>query len=210
MNKPNFEIEKKLWNDHKFIVGIDETGTGSAIGSLCVAGIVFPTNMSENELPKDLKDSKKLSAKKREKIFDEIMKKALFVKVVFGSCEEIDETNVLKTNLRCMTSIIESLNPDFILIDGIHSPGICNAENSKTIIRGDNLSSTIAAASIVAKVSRDRYVKKLVIENPELEKYGIGNNMGYLSSQHRNALDIHGRTKLHRQSYKYKWNKVHS
>lgn len=208
MELPNFAHESSLWTENKkYVVGIDETGYGSAVGSLCVAGVMFPPDMSEKDLPAGLRDSKKLSPTKREKMFDEIMNSAISVKVVFGTAEEIDSTNVLTTNMKCMESILKTMEPavDFALIDGCRKPSTCTLDNSKTIIGGDNISASIAAASVVAKVTRDNYVKKLVEDNPELLKYGIDKNMGYLSAGHRRALDEYGRTPFHRQSYKYKW-----
>jgi len=206
------DIRKNL-KDNEFVLGLDEVGYGSAVGPLCVAGVILPNdkNVFNDLIKAGVKDSKKLSPKKREILAEKIKDVALTVIVEFGSVEDIDTLNVLKTNMNLMTKIINKITPEptIILIDGIHKPAeMKNQKTVKTIPKGDGKSLTIAAASIIAKVTRDSYMKDLVNENrKELEFYGVEKNMGYLSREHRDALDHHGRSKFHRQSYKYKWQK---
>lgn len=198
-------LEKNLWKQgYKWIAGCDEVGRGSLYGSVCTATVIFPANSTQEELPK-VKDSKKLTPKQREKLYDEIMEKALAVKVTWGSAERIDEINVLEATLECMTQVINEIDvkPDYVLIDGDKLPKNCTIP-MQTVIKGDDRSLTIAAASIIAKVSRDRLMKKLVQEDPELAKYGIHENMGYGSLMHRKALTLHGSTPGHRKSFKWK------
>lgn len=199
------ENETKLWNQgYRYILGTDECGRGSLIGPVCVAAVVFPMNSTEEELPK-ARDSKTLTPKQREKLYHEILEKAVAVKVVWGSAERIDEINILRATLECMTQAINEIQPqpDYCLIDGNQLPKNCTLP-MKTVIKGDDRSLTIAAASIIAKVSRDKLMGQMVLEHPELEKYGIHTNMGYGSLQHRTALTQHGSTPWHRRSFKWK------
>lgn len=210
-HRPDFALERTFWSeapqDANHVLGIDETGYGSAVGSLCVAGVMFPPNMKESELPAGLRDSKKMSDSQRRRVYQDILDKASAVFVEFGSLEEIDATNVLATNLRCMQSIMERASPKpcHVLIDGNRRPKGCQGCEITTVVKGDSVSASIAAASVVAKVSRDDYVMQLAADHPELQVYQIAKNKGYLSEQHRKALDEQGRTPWHRQSYKYGW-----
>jgi ribonuclease HII len=126
-----------------------------------------------------------------------------------GHQQEIEDTNVLLTNLNCMKQIIENISPvpNYVLVDGLHAPKqLINKEiGIETMVKGDSLSASIAAASIVAKVTRDRQMVDLEQNYPELEPYHIGKNKGYLSAEHRQALEEHGRSPFHRKTYKYKW-----
>jgi len=199
-------IEQKLWKEgYQYILGIDEVGLGSAVGGIVIAGVIWPTNMDVSKLPNKLTDSKKLTPRQRDLLFDQIHEIALGVITWEGSQKEIEETNVLVTNLTCMQQIIENIKPtpDYVLVDGIHAPK--STVGIETIVKGDSKSASIAAASIIAKVTRDRMMVQLEKNHPELEAYEIGKNKGYLSLNHRKALDEHGRSSFHRKTYKYKW-----
>jgi ribonuclease HII len=203
--KDRLKLEKELWGTgYQFVCGTDEVGRGSLFGSVCIAAVIFPSNSTEQELPK-ARDSKKLTLKQREKLYNEILEKALAVKVVWGSAERIDEINILQATLECMTQAIHEIEPapDYCLVDGNQLPKNCTIP-MQTVIKGDDKSLSIAAASIVAKVSRDRLMVEIVQEHPELEKYGIHKNMGYPATAHRTALTQHGPSPWHRSSFKWK------
>lgn len=204
---PTLAMERKLWADGcKNVIGIDETGYGSALGPLYVAAVGFPVDMAFEDLPVGLNDSKKLTPRKREDLYSRILEKAAVCMVVSADPEAIDEHNVLRANMQCMDRIYDSLKPDFVLVDGINRPKTWDDAMSSCVVRGDSKSVSIAAASIVAKVERDRYMHELCDKYPDLDvRYGARSNKGYLSKVHMEGLDEWGRTKFHRQSYKYKW-----
>lgn len=196
--------------ENKYVLGIDEAGYGSAVGDFCVAGVILPETV---DLP-NVRDSKKMSASQREKAFDEIQRQAIAIKVVFAKQDAIETSNVLAVNMDCMADIIATISPTprLVIVDGSRKPKIISLRQPRppivaTLVGGDNKSLSVAAASIVAKVSRDNYIKQLVKDHPELERYGVDSNMGYLSIKHRDALDQYGRTRHHRSTYKYKWQK---
>ncbi len=197
-------FEKLLWDEgYKYICGVDEVGRGCLYGSVCVAAVIFPANKTLEELPK-VKDSKKLSPKQREKLYDEILEKALAVHVIFASAQEVDNVNILQATLSCMSKALDKIRPrpDYCLIDGNVMPQ--TDIPGKTVIKGDDRSLTIAAASIIAKVSRDRQMVACVLANPALAKYGIDKNNGYGSLLHRQALTRYGPSEDHRRSFKWK------
>jgi len=201
-----FNREEELWDQgYNHVLGLDEVGIGSAVGSIMVAGVIWSTNMHSSELPKKLTDSKKLTPKQRNILYDQIYENAAAVLTWEGHQQQIEDTNVLLTQLHCMKQIIENISPvpDYVLVDGLHAP--TTSINIETMVKGDSKSASIAAASIVAKVTRDRQMVDLEQNYPELALYQIGNNKGYLSAEHRKALDEHGRSAFHRKTYKYKW-----
>ena len=176
-----------------YILGIDETGYGSGVGDLCVAGVVFSQEILRSPLSQQIKDSKKLSKKRRLELYQKILKEADAVYVEFGRQEDIDspESNILLVNMTCMKKIIEAASkktsdqinyspPSFILIDGARvplllssSPGEPSHQHIHSIVKGDARSICIGAASIVAKVERDAYIANLVEKNPVLQKYDV-------------------------------------
>ncbi len=200
-------LEKALWKQGYInVIGTDEVGRGALYGPVCVAAVIFKANSTEAELPK-AKDSKKLTPKRREILYNEIMEKALAVKVTWASAERVDEINILQATLECMTQAILEIDvkADYALIDGNQVPkNVPKDIPMQTVIKGDDRSLSIAAASIIAKVSRDRLMKEIVQEHPELAKYGIHENKGYGSVLHRKALTLYGSTPGHRQSFKWK------
>ena len=202
LDKLNKEIERtenmkkyeKEYSDYALICGIDEVGRGPLAGPV-VAGAVI--------LPKDcdilyLNDSKQLSEKKREELYDVIMEKAVGVGIGFNNPKRIDSINILNATYEAMTFAISQLpqKPDILLNDAVKIPGV--SIKQVPIIKGDAKSISIAAASIVAKVTRDRLMIKYDSVYPE---YGFASNKGYGSASHIEALKKYGPTPIHRRSF---------
>jgi len=190
----SMKMYERQYAECSYICGIDEAGRGPLAGPV-VAGAVI--------LPKDceilyLNDSKKLSAKKREVLYDEIMEKAVAVGIGMASPARIDEINILQATYEAMRSAITQLGviPDILLNDAVTIPQVTIPQ--VPIIKGDAKSASIAAASILAKVTRDR----LMVQYDEvLPGYGFGQNKGYGSKEHIQALQKLGPTPIHRQSF---------
>lgn len=190
----SMKMYERQYAECSYICGIDEAGRGPLAGPV-VAGAVI--------LPKDceilyLNDSKKLSAKKREVLYDEIMEKAIAVGIGMASPARIDEINILQATYEAMRSAIAQLGviPDILLNDAVTIPQVTIPQ--VPIIKGDAKSVSIAAASILAKVTRDR----LMVQYDEvLPGYGFGQNKGYGSKEHIQALQKLGSTPIHRQSF---------
>lgn len=177
-----------------YVCGIDEVGRGPFAGPV-VAGAVI--------LPKDcdilyINDSKKLSEKKREELYGEIMEKAIAVQVGYASPARIDEINILQATYEAMREAVSKLTitPQVLLNDAVTIPGITIPQ--VPIIKGDAKSVSIAAASIVAKVTRDRLMREYDKIMPE---YGFASNKGYGSKEHIEALRMYGATPIHRKSF---------
>ncbi len=184
-----------LYDSLGYICGIDEVGRGPFAGPV-VAGAVI--------LPKDCKilyinDSKKLSEKKREELYDVIMREAVSVGLGYVGPERIDEINILQATYEAMREAVSKLNPrpDVLLNDAVIIPGINDIKQVK-IIKGDAKSISIGAASIVAKVTRDRLMVEYDKKYPE---YGFASNKGYGSPSHIEALKKFGKTPIHRMSF---------
>ncbi len=186
-----FTEEKKFGH---IIVGVDEVGRGPLAGPVTAAAV----RLNNNFLSHELNDSKKLSKKKREKIFREIITHSRFA-ISFSSVEEIDRYNILQASLLAMKRAVESLNiPNAtILVDGKFTFDK-NNKNIKTFISGDQVYPSIAAASIVAKVIRDRYMELI---GKKFEVYDWGKNSGYGTKNHLLALNKFGATPFHRKSF---------
>lgn len=190
----SMKMYERQYAECSYICGVDEAGRGPLAGPV-VAGAVI--------LPKDceilyLNDSKKLSAKKREVLYDEIMEKAIAVGIGMASPARIDEINILQATYEAMRSAIAQLGviPDILLNDAVTIPQVTIPQ--VPIIKGDAKSVSIAAASILAKVTRDR----LMVQYDEvLPGYGFGQNKGYGSKEHIQALQKLGSTPIHRQSF---------
>lgn len=191
--KKLYKFENELYaQGHNFIAGVDEAGRGSLVGPMTVAAVILPKNLY---LPK-LNDSKKISAHIRETLYEKIISKAISFSVVEVSAEEIDELNIYQATLEGMRRAVQSLEkpPEFILTDAMN----LNFENSRSIVHGDALSASIAAASIIAKVTRDRLTDEWHEEFPE---YGFDHNRGYGTKEHIAAIKKFGFTPLHRKSF---------
>ena len=178
-----------------YICGIDEVGRGSLAGPVYTAAVILP---ADNKLLY-VNDSKKLSEKKREELYDEIMNTALAVGIGCNSPERIDEINILQATYEAMAMAVNNLKikPDVLLIDAVHIPQL-ESFKQVSIIKGDAKSISIAAASIVAKVTRDRLMAEYAKEYPE---YGFEHNKGYGSADHIAALKKYGPCPLHRRSF---------
>lgn len=188
-----FTFERQ-YSDCQFICGVDEVGRGPLAGPV-VAGAVI--------LPKDcdilyLNDSKQLSAKKREELYDIIMEKAVSTGIGYASPSRIDEINILQANYEAMRDALAILNPqpDLLLNDAVNIPGV----NIKQvpIIKGDAKSASIAAASIIAKVTRDRLMVEYDKVMPE---YNFASNKGYGSAEHIAAIKKYGPSPIHRKTF---------
>lgn len=177
------------------IAGIDEAGRGPLAGPVVAAAVrILPADFNV-----EIIDSKRLSPKKREQAYEEICETCL-VGVGIASVEEINELNILQATLVAMRRAVEKLpeRPDFCLVDGNQViPQLVPAQ--KTIVNGDNLSLSIAAASIVAKVERDALMLKYHKIYPE---YNFAQNKGYATKEHREALGVHGACPVHRQTFR--------
>ena len=178
----------------RYICGVDEVGRGPFAGPVMAGAVILPADCEILYL----NDSKKLSPKKREALYDEIISKALAWSLGEASPSRIDEINILQATLEAMREAINKLEikPDIILVDAVHIPDIDIPQES--IIKGDAKSISIAAASVVAKVTRDRVMAEYAKEYPG---YGFERNMGYGTAEHRKAIGELGATPIHRRSF---------
>ena len=188
------EFERQ--NEEKgYICGIDEVGRGPLAGPVMAGAVILPPNCDILYL----NDSKQLSEKKREELYDIIMEKAIAVGIGAATPARIDEINILQADYEAMAKAVGKLTvkPDVLLIDAVHIPQL-EAYEQISIIKGDAKSVSIAAASIVAKVTRDRLMKELDAQYPA---YGFAQNKGYGSAEHIAALKKYGPCPLHRRSF---------
>jgi len=191
----HFDIELELIAQNIWpVAGIDEVGRGPLAGPVCVAAVI----LNPRDLPEGVDDSKKLTAAKREALYEDICARALAVAVAMAPAAEIDAINIRQATLACMSRAAQALGlaPAFILVDGNDLPALPCA--SRAIIQGDAISLSIAAASIVAKVSRDRLMARLDLLHPG---YGFSAHAGYATVAHRAALQKLGPCPEHRRSY---------
>ncbi len=179
----------------KFIAGIDEAGRGPLAGPVISAAVILPFNFPDP----GINDSKKLSPKKREQFFSVIMKHAVCVSTGRADHDEIDRINILAASLKSMERAVNGLSivPDYLLIDGKFT--INSKIAQKAVIKGDSKSISIAAASIIAKVTRDAIMLKFHHDFPE---YGFNRHKGYPTEIHRKALAEFGPCPWHRKSFK--------
>ncbi|MEX0890141.1 MAG: ribonuclease HII [Balneolaceae bacterium] len=188
-------IEKSLWSEkYKRVMGLDEVGRGCLSGPVVAAGVILSPD-ADNRL---YRDSKELSKKEREKLAGRIRREALYSVVCQCEPAEIDRINILQASLSAMRKCVESGgDPDFLLVDG--NRFLPSLISHRCIVKGDQLSASIAAASILAKVHRDRLMKTLHKEYPF---YGWNTNVGYPTKQHYEALQRYGYTPYHRLSFR--------
>lgn len=199
--RDQLKFERQLWSEgYARVMGLDEVGRGCLAGPVVAAGVVFKP---ETDIP-EIRDSKAISEKARLSLTKQIKEEALFWTVQEGSIAEINELNILWASLHTMQKCVDavSMPPDYLLVDGnrfINSmiPYTC-------LVKGDNRSMSIAAASILAKVYRDGLMRKLHEEFPE---YGWNSNVGYPAPVHKKALKEHGYTEHHRTTFKLGTNK---
>ncbi|HRF87163.1 MAG: ribonuclease HII [Cellvibrionales bacterium] len=176
------------------LAGVDEVGRGPLVGDVVTAAVILdPTKPI-----KGLADSKKISEKKREALFVEIQEKALCWAVARATPQEIDSLNILQASLLAMHRAVAALHvqPEFVLVDGNRLPKW--SYPSEAVVKGDSRVAAISAASILAKVQRDREMALLDVQYPE---YGFAEHKGYPTAKHLDALRRHGVTPLHRRSY---------
>ena len=196
---PDFGREEKLWREgYEFVAGVDEAGRGPLAGPVVAAAVVFPPFFDAPWLP-ELKDSKKLPPQAREELFKRICEAALAIGIGFSHPREIDEMGILEATRKAMISAIRHLRvpPHFLLIDFVKLPEIPIPQES--FPKGEDLSLSIAAASIVAKVTRDRHMARLEELFPG---YGFSKHKGYPTPQHLEALRALGPSPVHRRSFK--------
>lgn len=201
--------ELKLYYDKELLeVGIDEAGRGCLSGRVYVGAVILPKEI-EGDMYKQIKDSKKLSRKKRKVLRRYIERIAIAYSVAYAEPEEVDSLNILGATLKTMHKAIDglSIEPEQILVDGnhfnIYTSKSCTFIPHELVINGDNIYYSIAAASILAKVYHDEYVEELCKNEPELqEKYDWKNNMGYGTRSHMNGIQEYGISKYHRKSFK--------
>ncbi|MCH5314277.1 MAG: ribonuclease HII [Eubacterium sp.] len=193
MNWLEFE-EKAYSQGYNVICGVDEAGRGPLAGPVYAAAVILP----KGYVIDGVNDSKKLSEKKRDALFDIIKEEAISYSVGIATEQEIDEINILQATFLAMRRAVDGLSvkPDIALIDGNKKPGLSIAEWD--IVKGDSKSANIAAASIIAKVSRDRYMLELAEKYPE---YQFEKHKGYGTKLHYEMIEKYGISPIHRKSF---------
>lgn len=188
-------LENEIYDEgYKLICGVDEAGRGPLAGPVCAAAVILPRGL---EIP-GLNDSKKLSEKKREEVFELVCQKALSYGIAFASVDEIEELNILAATFLAMNRAISQLSPapELALIDGNRTKGI--SIESRSVVKGDSKCADIAAASILAKVTRDRYMLEMAVKYPQ---YHFDKHKGYGTKLHYEALREFGPCEIHRMSF---------
>lgn len=191
---PDFSIENEIKaKGFSAVCGVDEAGRGPLAGPVCAAAVILAEEIE------GLNDSKKLSEKKREELFPVIKEKALSYSIAFASVEEIEEYNILNATYLAMNRAIEGLHipADFALIDGNRVPTDISV-TCETVVKGDAKSASIAAASILAKVTRDRLMLEEDMKYPE---YNFKKHKGYGTKEHTDAILKYGMSPIHRPSF---------
>ena len=193
---PDYSIEKEcIEKGFKVIAGVDEAGRGPLAGPVCAAAVILPIDCEIE----GLNDSKKLSEKKREALFDVVIEKAIAYDIQLVDNDVIDEINILNATMLCMKNAVNSLKvkPDFVLIDGNKVPdGLCC--DADAVVKGDAKSMSISAASILAKVTRDRLMLTLAEKYPE---YEFAKHKGYGTKLHCEKLLEFGPSPIHRKTF---------
>ena len=190
-----WELENELYDSGiGLICGVDEAGRGPLAGPVCAAAVILPRGL---EIP-GLNDSKKLSEKKRDELFGVICKEAISYGIAFATVEEIEDINILNAAMLAMNRAIAMLDPipELALIDGNRNSAI--EMNSRCVVKGDAKCADIAAASILAKVTRDRYMLEMAEKYPQ---YGFERHKGYGTKLHYEALREYGPCEIHRPSF---------
>lgn len=190
-----WELENEIYDSGvKLLCGVDEAGRGPLAGPVCAGAVILPRGLEIE----GLNDSKKLTEKKREALFDVICEKSVAWGVAFASVEEIEELNILNATYLAMNRAIEKLpvHPELAIIDGNRAAGV-NIEN-RCVVKGDSKCADIAAASILAKVSRDRYMLEMAEKYPE---YRFEKHKGYGTKLHYETIRQYGPSPIHRLSF---------
>ncbi len=193
-NKINFFEEQLFQDGYELIAGVDEAGRGCLAGPVVAAAAIIPQKFN----PKGLNDSKKLTSKQRDQFYDLIIAHALSWAVIEINASKIDEINIFQASMLAMQKAVNSLKlkPDFLLVDGPHL--IETKIPQKALKKGDARSSSIASASIIAKVSRDRIMHNYAKEYAD---YSFGVHKGYGTAKHLSELEKFGPTPIHRQTF---------
>ena len=189
------EIENRLKAEgYGLIAGVDEAGRGPLAGPVYAAAVILPDDARLD----GINDSKKLSEKKREELFEKITKIAVSYAIFAVDEKEIDEINILNATYMAMNGAVEKLNikPDYVIVDGNSIKGL--EYPHETVVKGDAKSISVAAASILAKVSRDRYITKMAEEYPQ---YGFEKHKGYGTKAHTDAILEYGISPIHRKTF---------
>ncbi len=192
----NCEFDRSIREEgFSLLCGVDEAGRGPLAGPVFAAAVVF----HPDRVPQGLDDSKKLSQRKREDLFDRICECALTYGIASASVEEIEELNILQATFLAMTRAVEQLSvtPDLVLIDGNRVPPALTVP-ARFLIKGDGLSASVGAASVLAKVSRDRYMMEMDARYPE---YAFAKHKGYGTALHYERLAAYGLSPVHRPSF---------
>ena len=190
-----YDFDEAVRNEYGIFCGTDEAGRGPLAGDVYAAAVI----LNPDDVIEEINDSKKLSEKKREKLFDIIKEKAVSWCSATASVEEIEEINILNAAMLAMKRAVSGLDvkPEFVLVDGNKIPDGLEIK-ADCLVKGDALSASIGAASILAKVARDRYMKEIALKYPE---YGFEKHKGYGTKQHREALLKYGPCPVHRMSF---------
>lgn len=202
---------KPFQEPNRVEIGIDEAGAGTFFGSLFIAGVILPQNIEEL-MEQDgkvvIRDSKKMSQKRREYAEEFIKKNAVEWHIVEKSSEEVDDLNILRARLTGFHDVIRTfkMKPEKILIDGDKFESYVDEDTnveieSECVIEGDNTYLSIAAASILAKTAQMKHIEEMVEAHPEIKKYDIHNNHGYGTARHIHGIKEHGVTPWHRLSF---------
>lgn len=192
----SLEYEERARNDgYRLVCGVDEAGRGPLAGPVCAAAVILPSDC----VIEGLNDSKKLTEKRREALYDIICEKAVSYGIAMADQEEIDRLNILNATFLAMKRAVKALSPtaDFALIDGNRTPTELGIP-SLCIVKGDGISASIAAASVLAKVTRDRFMFTLDKQYPE---YQFAKHKGYPTALHRALVVEHGPSPVHRKSF---------
>ena len=194
--KNNFKNDLHMTRKYGVIAGSDEVGRGPLAGPVVAVTIVMPIN--ESDYIPEVNDSKKLTEKKREELFDKITEKAIEYRYCFIDNNEIDKINILNATKKALSSSINGIksNINLVLVDG--NVKIDSRRKYKLIIKGDSKSYSIACASIVAKVLRDRYMRNI---SRDYHEYGFESHKGYGTKKHIQAIKSYGYTNIHRKSF---------
>ena len=191
----DLSYEQRIWDKGKYPAGVDEAGRGPLAGPVVAAAVI----LSKDNPIEGLDDSKKLSAARREVLFDEICEKSLAYSTSLVDPEEIDKINILNASIKAMEISVVNLNikPDFLFIDGNKKTSLEMPQ--ETIIKGDSKCQSIAAASIIAKVTRDKLMEELHIQYPE---YNFKKHKGYPTKEHLESIRIYGPCPIHRKTFR--------
>ena len=200
---PNFDIENRIQDTlgHKFIAGVDEVGRGPWAGPVITCAVIIDQNTFPQFLAEQLDDSKKLSQKKRAILYPQLLEHVTYS---LGECSvaEIDKHNILHATMIAMMRAVDGLSqrPDYVLVDGNRMPPQRTgwSYDGEPVIKGDSISTTIAAASIIAKQTRDKMMAELAEQYPH---YGWENNAGYGTKTHQQGIASHGICEHHRTSF---------